>query len=36
MDSSFYGSLNTQFEFVDDEQTKEYLKSAQRVSYGIG
>jgi hypothetical protein len=31
MDSSFYGSLNTQFEFVNDEQTREYLKSAHRV-----
>ena len=30
MDSNFYGSLNTQFEFVDDEQTREYLKSAHR------
>jgi len=30
MDSSFYGSFNTQFEFVNDEQTREYLKSAHR------
>ena len=30
MNDDFYGSFNTQFEFVDDEQTREYLKSAHR------
>jgi hypothetical protein len=30
MDASFYGSFNTEFDFVNDEQTREYLKSAHR------
>lgn len=30
MDQTFYGSFNTQFEFVKDKQTREYLKSAHQ------
>lgn len=30
MNDDFYGSFNTEFEFVKDEQTREYLKSAHR------